>query len=123
MDAIDLLFSAHARTVKTFSKKPQAIAKMKVSQVIMEQELHLEEQSSAQQNQDNLFRPITTTSSASSLGRSQSNSPYCENTLLDSQHANQTFCHVNTNMECSQSTDTHNTTVTNYFTQFNPQNQ
>jgi len=124
MDAIDLLFSAHARTVKTFSKKRQAIAKLKVSQVIMEQELqNLEEQSSAQQNQDNLFRPISTTSSASSLGRSQSNSPYCENTLLDSLHANQTFCHVNTNMECSQSTDTHNTTVTNYFTQFNPQDQ
>ena len=43
IDAIDLLFSAHARTVKTFSKK-QAIAKLKVSQVIMEQELqNLEE--------------------------------------------------------------------------------
>ena len=97
---------------------------MNVSQVIMEQELqNLEEQSSAQENQDNLFRPISTTSSASSLGRSQSNSPYCENTLLDSEHANHTFCHVNTNMECSQSTDTHNTTVTNYFTQFNPQDQ
>jgi len=55
----------------------------------MEQELqNLEEQSSAQQNQDNLFRPISTTSSASSLGRSQSNPPYCENTLLDSLHAN-----------------------------------
>ena len=101
MDAIDLLFSAHARTVKTFSKRRQAIAKMKVSQVIMEQELKdLEEQSSAQQNQDNLFWSICTTSSASSLGRSQSNSPYCENILLDSEHANQTFCHVNTNMEC-----------------------
>ena len=124
MVAIDLMFSADARTVKTFSKKRQAIAKTKVSQVIMEQELqNLEEQSSAQENQDNLFRPISTTSSASSLGRSQSNSPYCENTLLDSEHANHTFCHVNTNMECSQSTDTHNTTVTNYFTQFNPQDQ
>ena len=90
----------------------------------MEQELqNLEEQSSAQQNQDNLFRPVSTTSSASSLDRSQSNSPYCENNLLDSLHANQTFCHVNTNMECSQSTDTHNTTVKNYFTQFNPQDQ
>jgi len=89
----------------------------------MEQELqNLKEQSSAQQNQDNLFWPISTTS-ASSLGRSQSNSPYCENTLLDPLHANQTFCHVDTNMECLQSTDTHNTTVTNYFTQFNPQDQ
>ena len=97
---------------------------MKVSQVIMEQELqNPEEQSSAQQNQDNLFRPISTTSSASSLGRSQSNSPYCKKTLLVSLHTNQTLCHVNTNMECSQSTDTHNTTVTNYFTQFNPQDQ
>ena len=56
------------------SKKRQAIAKMMVSQVITEQELqNLEEQSSAQQNQDNLFRPISTTSSASSLDRSQSN--------------------------------------------------
>jgi len=119
MNAIDLLFSAHARTAKTFSKKKkrQAIVKIKVSQVIMEQVLqNLEEQSSTQQNQDNLFRPINTTNSASSLGRSQSNSPYCESTLLDSLRANQTFCHVNTNMECSQSTDTHNTTVTNYFT-------
>ena len=90
----------------------------------MEQEVqNLEEHSSAQQNQDNLFRPISTTSSAGCLGRSQSNSPYCENTLLDSLHANQTFCHVNTNMDCSQSTDTHNTTVTNYFTQFSPQDQ
>ena len=124
MDAVDLLFSALARTVKTFSKKRQTITKMKVSQLIMEQELkNLEEQSSAQQNQDNLFRSISTTSSASSLDRSQSNSPYCENTLLDSLHANQTSCHVNANMECSQSTDTHNTTVTNYFTQFNPQDQ
>ena len=68
-------------------------------------------------------RPISTTSSAGSLGRSQPNSPYCENTLLDSLHANQTFCHDNSNMDCSQSTDTHNTTVTNYFTQFNPQDQ
>jgi len=76
-----------------------------VSHVIMKQELqNLEEQSSAQQNQDNLFRPVSTTSSASSLRRSQSNSPYCENTLLDSLHANQTFCHVNTNMKCLQST-------------------
>ena len=92
MDAIDLLFSAHARTVKTFLKKGQAIAKLKVSQVIMEQELqNLEEQSSAQQNQRNLFRPINTTSSTSSFGRSQSNSPYCENTLLDSLRGNQTF--------------------------------
>ena len=124
MDAIDLLFSAHALTVKTFSKTRQTIAKMKVSQVIMEQELqNLEEQSSAQQHQYNLFRPISTTSSASSLGRSQSNSPYRENTLLDSLHANQTFCHVNTNMECSQPTDTRNTTVPNYFTQFNPRDQ
>ena len=73
----------------------------------MEQELqNLEEQSSAQQNRDNLFRPIYTTSSATSLGRSQSNSPYCEITLLDSQHANETFCHVNTNMECSQTLTT-----------------
>ena len=126
MDAIDLLFSAHALTVKTFSKTRQTIAKMKVSQVIMEQELqNLEEQSSAQQHQYNLFRPISTSSSASSLARRQStrNSPYRENTLLDSLHANQTFCHVNTNMECSQPTDTRNTTVTNYFTQFNPQDQ
>jgi hypothetical protein len=97
---------------------------MKVSQVITEQELqNLEEQSSAQQNQDNLFRPISTASSASCLGRSQSNSPYCENTLPDSEHANHTFCHVSTNTECSQSTDTHNTTATNYFTQFHPQDQ
>ena len=124
MDTIDLLFSAHAQTIKTFSKKRQAIAKIKVSQVIMEQELqNLEEQSSAQQNQDNLFWRICTTSSASSLARSQSNSPYCENNLLDSLHANRTFRHVNTNMEFSQSTDTHNTIVTNYFTQFNPQDQ
>ena len=92
MDAIDLLFSAHARTIKTFSKKRHAIAKMNVSQVIMEEELqNLEEQSSAQQNKDNFFRPISTTRSASSLDRSQCNSPYCENTLLDSLHANQTF--------------------------------
>ena len=77
---------------KHSQKKRQAIAKLKVSQVIVEQELqNLEEQSSAQQNQDNLFRPKSTTSSASFLGRSQSNSPYCENTLLDSLHANQTF--------------------------------
>jgi len=49
MDAIDLLFSAHARTLKTFSKNRQANAKMKVLQVIMEQELqNLEEHSSAQ---------------------------------------------------------------------------
>jgi hypothetical protein len=96
---------------------------MKVSQVIMEQELqNLKEQSSAQQIQDNLFWLTSTTSSASFLGRSHSNSSYCENTL-DSQHANQTFCHVNTSMECSQSTDTHNTIVTNYFIQFNPQDQ
>ena len=52
MDAIDLLFSAHARTVKTFSKKRQAIAKLKVSQVIMEQELQ------------NLEEVISTTKSA-----------------------------------------------------------
>jgi len=69
----------------------------------MEEELqNLEEQSSAQQNHDNLFRPISTTGCASSLDRSQSNSPYCDNTLLDSLHAFQTFCHVNANMECSQ---------------------
>jgi len=65
---------------------------MKVSQVIKEQEFqNLEEQSSAQQNQDNLFRSISTTFSAGSLDRSQSNSPYCENTLLDFLHANETF--------------------------------
>ena len=59
------------RELLKHSQKRQAIAKMKVSHVIMEQELqNLEEQSSAQQNQDNLFRPISTTSSASSLDRS-----------------------------------------------------
>lgn len=44
-DAIDLLFSAYASTIRTFSGKRQAIAKLKVAEVIMEQEiLHHEEQ-------------------------------------------------------------------------------
>lgn len=51
MDATELLFLAHARTVKTFSGKRQAITKMKIAQVIMEQELqHQEELLSTQEN-------------------------------------------------------------------------
>ncbi|GLH13638.1 Uncharacterized protein GBIM_18169 [Gryllus bimaculatus] len=43
-DATDCLFLAHAKTVKTFSRQRQAIIKMKIAQLIMEQELlHLEE--------------------------------------------------------------------------------
>ncbi|KAK7863492.1 hypothetical protein R5R35_010522 [Gryllus longicercus] len=43
-DATECLFLAHAKTVKTFSRRRQAITKMKIAQLIMEQELlHLEE--------------------------------------------------------------------------------
>ncbi|KAK7863912.1 hypothetical protein R5R35_014480 [Gryllus longicercus] len=43
-DATESLFLAHAKTVKTFSRRRQAITKMKIAQLIMEQELlHLKE--------------------------------------------------------------------------------
>lgn len=44
-DAIDLLFLAYARTLKTFSGKRQAIAKLKIAEVMSQQEiLHHEDQ-------------------------------------------------------------------------------
>lgn len=43
-DAIDHIFFAYAKTIRTFSGRRQAITKMKIAQVIMEQELlHQEE--------------------------------------------------------------------------------
>lgn len=43
-DATDYLLLAHAKTIKTFSGRRQAITKMRIAQVIMEQEiLHQEE--------------------------------------------------------------------------------
>lgn len=48
-DRTDSLMLAHAKTIKTFSGRRQAITKMKVAQVIMEQELlHLEDVSSTE---------------------------------------------------------------------------
>uniref|UniRef100_A0A0A9ZCL6 Transcription factor Adf-1 n=2 Tax=Lygus hesperus TaxID=30085 RepID=A0A0A9ZCL6_LYGHE len=44
MDPTDLLFLAHAGTIKTFSGKRQAITKLKIAQIIMEQELLHEEE-------------------------------------------------------------------------------
>lgn len=44
MDTIDLLFSSYANTLKTFSGKRQAIAKLKIAEVMMQQEImHFEE--------------------------------------------------------------------------------
>jgi len=49
VDAIDLLFLAHSQTVKTFSGKRQALTKMKIAEVIMQQEIqHLDELSPQQ---------------------------------------------------------------------------
>lgn len=44
-DDMDCLLLAHAKTIKTFSRKRQAVIKYKIAQVIMEQELlHFQEQ-------------------------------------------------------------------------------
>lgn len=49
LDSVDLLFLAYANTVKSFSGKRQAIAKLKVAEVITEQEiLHHEETNSVE---------------------------------------------------------------------------
>ncbi|KRT80235.1 Myb/SANT-like transcription factor [Oryctes borbonicus] len=54
MDDLDMLFLAYARVVKKFNKKRQAVTKMKISEVIMEQELQdIEEQPSS----PNVFVP------------------------------------------------------------------
>lgn len=48
-DGTDSLMLAHAKTIKTFSGRRQAITKMKIAEVIMEQELlHLEDDSSTE---------------------------------------------------------------------------
>lgn len=48
-DGTDSLMLAHAKTIKTFSGRRQAITKMKIAEVIMEQELlHLEDVSSTE---------------------------------------------------------------------------
>lgn len=48
-DGTDSLMLAHAKTIKTFSGRRQAITKMKIAEVIMEQELlHLEDASSTE---------------------------------------------------------------------------
>ncbi|KAF5297667.1 hypothetical protein FQA39_LY11998 [Lamprigera yunnana] len=44
MDATDLLFLAHASTIKTFSGKRQAIVKMRIAKVIMEEEIQHQEE-------------------------------------------------------------------------------
>ncbi|XP_071051346.1 uncharacterized protein [Onthophagus taurus] len=69
LDEIDMLFLAHAKTIKTFSKKRQVMAKMKVSQVILQQELENLEESSTHQTQCN-------SSSVTSISYSDPNSPY-----------------------------------------------
>lgn len=38
MDAIDLIFLGYSKTVKSFSKKRQALTKMKIAEIIMQQE-------------------------------------------------------------------------------------
>jgi hypothetical protein len=48
LDGTELVSLGYARTVKTFSSRTQAITKMKIAQIIMEQELeHEEEQTSS----------------------------------------------------------------------------
>lgn len=57
-DAIDSLMLAHAKTIKTFSGRRQVITKMKIAQVIMEQELlHQEELAASLQQNNALSRP------------------------------------------------------------------
>ncbi|XP_055849564.1 uncharacterized protein LOC129914374 [Episyrphus balteatus] len=56
LDETDLLFLAYARNIKTFSKKRQAVAKMKVCQVIMEQEIENIDDQSTDVNQDVSYR-------------------------------------------------------------------
>ncbi|KAF5283728.1 hypothetical protein FQA39_LY17225 [Lamprigera yunnana] len=57
-DAIDCLFLANAKTIKTFSGRRLAITKMKIAQVIMEQELlHQDQLASSSQQNNALSRP------------------------------------------------------------------
>lgn len=54
LDSIDQLFLVYASTVKSFSPKRQAIAKLKIAEAISQQELcHLSEQEVKKQMEDN----------------------------------------------------------------------
>ncbi|KAJ8934441.1 hypothetical protein NQ318_003836 [Aromia moschata] len=82
MDATEMLFIAHARTITQLSKKRQAIAKMQIAKIIMEQELlDIEERSSPQQSRASSVQssfPSSVTASSTSYA-----SPSYECNLMD----------------------------------------
>lgn len=56
MDAVDMLMMSHAKTIKTFSTKRQAIAKKQISELISNLELEQIEEDECRQYQNNYFQ-------------------------------------------------------------------
>lgn len=102
MDETEMLFLAHARSIKKLSNKNQAIVKMKIAKIIMEQELlDIEEQG---RNQDiSYYRP----SSASSAIATPNYEYFGDSVEKNS------FQPVN-------NTSHENSAVSNYFKLYNP---
>lgn len=111
MDETEMLFLAHARSIKKLSNKNQAIVKMKIAKIIMEQELlDIEEQG---RNQDiSYYRPSSASSAiATSISYTSTSSPNYEY-FGDSVEKN--------SLQPVNNTSDENSAVSNYFKLYNP---
>lgn len=108
MTANDLIFSGYSKTVSSFSLKRQAIIKMKIAQIIMEEELkHSEELESS-------LRPSTSTFRSSTITPLSTPSP-CSDV-----NASETLCNLDSNQRelSHEGTDTSLSAYLQNFTHF-----
>ena len=61
LDAVDMLMMSHAKTIKTFSAKRQALAKKKISELVSDLEMEEIEEKEYQQSINNSLTQLQTT--------------------------------------------------------------
>ncbi|KAB0790548.1 hypothetical protein PPYR_15052, partial [Photinus pyralis] len=130
-DATDQLFLAHASAVKSFSPRRQIETKMKIAQVIMEQELLQLEESSLNSHQSRAETTDTYQNPSSVGSISVVSLPSPNDTALPKESNTSGFYEVNCEnnyitlhnlaQSCNQAAS-HNPSVSNYVNSFNPYN-
>ncbi|XP_050503569.1 uncharacterized protein LOC126882637 [Diabrotica virgifera virgifera] len=130
-DATDQLFLAHASTVKSFSPRRQIETKMKIAQVIMEQELLQLEESSLNSHLSRAESTDTYQNPSSVGSISVVSLPSPNDTALPKQSNTSGFYEVNCEnnyitldnlaQSCNQAAS-HNPSVSNYVNSFDPYN-